>query len=234
MGVQLPLQFDFNRQQNFASFFPGNNQETHTHLQGFPVNSEHQQIQLWGAAGLGKTHLLQATCQLASEQQLSTFYLALGSTQCPPPSILDGLEDIQLVCLDDIDLIAGQDAWEHALFHFYNAHKNYGHKLLVSTSLAPVELHFSLPDLKTRLGWGLTLKLNALSDEQILGALCARAKQRGFDIPDNVGQFLIRHYDRKMAGLWDMLDKIDQTTLSRQRKLTIPLLKQIMAEPYAD
>jgi DnaA family protein len=80
------------------------------------------------------------------------------------------------------------------------------------------------------MGWGLTLKLKALSDEQQLNALIYKANDLGFEIPLNVGRFLITHYARDLASIWVLLDKINLATLAAKRKLTIPFLKQIMAD----
>lgn len=233
MAVQLPLQFEFSRQQNFSSFYPGNNLESVAHVQGFLNHPDHQQIYLWGPAGLGKTHLLQACCLNASEQQRDAFYLGLKNQPMPPFSILEGLEHIELVCIDDIHLIAGIPEWEESIFRFYNAQRQNHHKVIFSSTQAVNDMTVCLPDLKTRLSWGLSLKLSGLDDDQILMALNFKAKQMGFSIPDNVGQYLLSRYERNLPSLWQTLDKIDQTTLASKRKLTIPLLKQIMAETHA-
>jgi len=70
-----------------------------------------------------------------------------------------------------------------------------------------------------------------LNDEQLIKALIHKAYFTGFTLPDNVGRFLLAHYERDLPALWLLLDKIDQATLAAKRKLTIPFLKQIMAAP---
>jgi len=226
---QLPLQFEFQSNQNFNTFYPGNNVEVISHLQQLFKHTE-QQIFLWGEIGTGKTHLLQAICQQSSQHQQSSFYFCFEDTQLPDSEMLNGLENFDIVCFDNIEKIAGNKQWEHAFFNFFNSHRDNNKQLILSANCPPKYLTIELPDLKTRMSWGLTLKIIPLTDEQQLNALIYKANDLGFEIPVNVGKFLITHYARDLPSIWILLDKIDHATLSAKRKLTIPFLKQIMNE----
>lgn len=229
MPEQLAVQFEFQSNQSFSTYYPGDNEEIVNHLQQIFINNE-QQIFLWGTCGTGKTHLLQALSQEATSSNKTSFYYSLESDDLPDPAMLEGLEIFDLVCFDNIEHIAGNTEWEQAFFNFYNLHRDENNKLVVSADSPPKYLAIQLPDLKTRMSWGLTLKLKALSDEQQLNALIYKANDLGFEIPVKVGRFLITHYARDLPSIWILLDKIEQATLAAKRKLTIPFLKQIMAE----
>lgn len=228
--MQVPLQFEFQSNQTFASFFPGNNAEIISQLQALATDGTEQQIYLWGDTGSGKSHLLQACCQLAKSAGKDPFYLAFAAEKLPHPSLLEGLEQIELVCFDNIQLVAGDADWERALFGFYNSHRQNNHKLLLAADCPPKFLGFGLADLKTRMAWGLTLKIQTMRDDQLIDALTHKAHFLGFDIPPAVGRFLLNHYVHDLPALWLLLEKIDQATLAAQRKLTIPFLKQILSE----
>lgn len=230
MAEQLPLQFEFQSNQNFASFFPGNNAESIKHLHDFVINAQEQQIFLWGEAGLGKTHLLQACCQKAREYDKSIFYFCFKRNNLDDPAMLEGLEGLDIVCLDNIELIAGIEDWEQALFNFYNRHRDNGKQLLVSADRQPQSLLFKLPDLKTRLAWGLTLKLQPMDDQQMVKALSYKAKHMGIALAENVSAFLLSHYARDLPAMWALLEELDHASLAAKRKLTIPFLKQILRE----
>lgn len=230
MGTQLSLQFEFQTNLTFASFFPGNNAEIVNQLMGMAGEGTEQQIYLWGENGSGKSHLLQACCQYAKTEGKDPFFLAFDPNDLPPTKILEGVENIELVCFDDIQNIAGHADWERALFAFYNSHRQHNHKLLLAADCPPKFLSFELPDLKTRMAWGLTLKIQPLHDDQIIKALTFKARYLGFDLPPKVGQFLLSHYVKDLPSLWLLLEKIDRATLAAQRKLTIPFLKKILAE----
>ena len=229
MPEQLPVQFEFQSNQSFSTFYPGNNEEIVNHLQQIFINNE-QQVFLWGECGSGKTHLLQALIQKTNTCNKTSFYYSLDADNLPDPGMLEGLENFDLVCFDNIDQIAGNAGWEQTFFNFYNSHRDANNKLVVTAPCPPKYLAIQLPDLKTRMSWGLTLKLKALSDEQQLNALIYKANDLGFEIPVKVGRFLITHYARDLPSIWILLDKIEQATLAAKRKLTIPFLKQIMAE----
>lgn len=230
MPEQLPLKFEFQANQNFNTFYHADNKETINHLKNIYINNE-QQIYLWGETGSGKTHLLQATSQQSSRYKKTSFYFPLDATQLPCPSILEGLDDFDLVCLDNIEQIIENNEWEQAFFNFYNLHRDNNKQLIISASCPPKYLPFHLADLKTRMNWGLTLKLHSLSDVQQLEALIYKAHNLGFDIPHKVGRYLLTHYARDLPSIWLSLDKIEHATLAEKRKITIPFLKQIMSKP---
>ncbi len=234
MAQQLPLHFEFRANQTFNDFFPGINQEIVTHLQQCIAGLGEQQIFLWGKPGQGKTHLLQACCHQALNQNLSSFYFDLSAAGLPDPSMLSGLDEYEVVCFDNIERIAGNAAWELAFFNFFNRQRDRGHKLIVSASSAPNDIAIRLPDLRTRLNWGLTLKIQPLADNDRIAALIFKADQMGFEIAPQAGRFLLTHYDRDPASLWALLEKLDKASLAAKRKLTIPFLKQILDEQSHD
>lgn len=229
MPKQLPLQFEFQSNQNFNTFYQGSNKEVINHLQDIFINDE-QQIFLWGDTGTGKTHLLQAICQESDQYNITSFYFSFKRDQLPDTEILNGLESLDIICFDDIDKIAGNADWEHAFFNFFNLHRDNNKQLILSAHCPPKYLAIQLADLKTRMNWGLTLKLRPLTDEQQLDVLIYRARDLGFDIPIHVGRFLMSHYARDLPSIWLLLDKVNHATLAAKRKLTIPFLKQIMSE----
>ena len=227
MPEQFPVQFEFQSNQSFSTFYPGDNAEIITHLRQLFLNKE-QLIYLWGNAGTGKTHLIQAACQFANSLDKSCFSFTLNQV-LPSPSLLDGLEQLDLVCFDNIEHIAGNIEWEQAFFNFFNLHRDNNKYLLLSANCPPKFLSIQLPDLKTRMNWGLTLKLKTLTEDQQLKALIFKADDLGFKIPVAVGRFLMAHYARDLPSIWQLLDKIEHATLAEKRKITIPFLKQIMS-----
>jgi DnaA family protein len=228
MSEQLPLQFEFRANQTFDDFFAGNNREVISHLQSSVAGHGELQIFLWGQEGLGKTHLLQACCHQAHTLKRSSFYLDLSSPPLPDADILTGLDNLDLVCLDNIEAIAGKLNWEMAFFHFFNQHRDSEHTLIISAACQPNGIAVCLPDLKTRLNWGLTLKLQPLADDDQINALIIKAHRMGFEISPQVGLFLLTHYGRDLSALWRLLEKLDKASLAAKRKLTLPFLKQIL------
>ena len=230
MAEQLPLQFEFRANQTFDDYFPGNNQVIFDQLRRFATDKSGQYIYLWGSTGYGKSHLLQACCHAAAQIGLSSLCLDFKDFIEKDPALLVGFEVIDMVCLDNIDALVGHEDWELALFNFFNRHHESGKKLLLSATCPPNALPLKLPDLQTRINWGLCLNLKPFGDNDKIAALVYKAQQKGFDISPQVARFLLNHYDRKLASLWQMLDKLDSASLAAKRKLTIPFLKAVMGQ----
>ncbi len=230
MAEQLPVKFEFKANQTFDSFYPGRNQEIINQLKKSVEGNGEQLIFLWGERSHGKTHLLQACCHEAFTKGIGSFYLDFSAPESGEPGLLANLQIYEVVCLDNINYLCGNDGLELAFFNFFNQHRDLGHRLILSASCAPTAIGFRLTDLQTRINWGLPLKIQALDDHDKIAALTYKAEQKGFEIPPQTARYLLTHYDRSLASLWIMLDKLDWASLAAQRKLTIPFLKQILEQ----
>jgi DnaA family protein len=228
MQRQLPLDFEFNNEMTFSSFVAGNNEQVVDALKKLAFESSDSYLYLWGGSGAGKSHLLQAVCQSVALQKKLVALIPLSLHQQLSPEITDGLEQLPLVCIDDIGSIAGQPQWEEALFHLFNRVRDSGSHLLISGDLPPAQQSLQLNDLRSRLGWGLVLQLQPINDKQKILALQKRAHIRGMELNDELGQFLLSRYSRDMASLMKLLDTLDEASLSEQRRLTIPFVRQCL------
>lgn len=187
-----------------------------------------QFIYLVGNGGFGKSHLLQAVCHRAPEHHVSVLYLPLQEHLWLSAKVLDGLEQLALICIDDIDAIAGQPEWEEALFHLYNRVRDQHGRMIVAAKHPALQTPIVLPDLKTRLSWGLNYTLTEMEDEEKLQALQLHAKARGLDLDEAVGRFLLKRCPRDLKALFTTLEQLDQASLAEQRRLTIPFVKQVL------
>jgi DnaA-homolog protein len=225
---QTALQFEFQSNQSFANFFVGGNAEVVAMLQTLASAQGEQQILIWGETGSGKSHLLHAVCHQARQAGLNVFYLDCAAQPLPSPALLEGMEMLELVCLDNVQHLSEQSEWQRALFDFYNRHRQLNHRLVLSADAPPKFLPIELMDLKTRMGWGISLKLKALRDDELIDAFTFKARDLGFDVPPQVGRFLFNHFAQDQAALWQLLERIDRATLIEQRKLSIPFIKHIL------
>jgi len=181
---------------------------------------------LWiaGPPGSGKSHLLQAVCAHRPERRCA--YVPLGSA--PAPEMLEGLEALDLVCLDDFDRVVGEERWERALFRLVNGLSLAGSPLVVAAAAPPSELGVRLPDLVSRCQALALFRLRYLDDEERLEALRARARFRGFDLPADTARYLLRRVPRDMERLTALLDRLDTASLAASRRLTIPFVREVL------
>ncbi len=225
-GVQLTLQLQLRDDAKFSNFLPGANQSLLTSLNQLVVG-QGESIYLWGSLGVGRSHLLQACCHAASEKDVPVIYLSLADVHIKP-KMLEGMEKLVMVCLDDINAVVGDAKWEEALFHFYNKAREGNTRLLIAGDDMPQRLPIKLADLRSRLTALLSFQVAGLNDEQKILALQLRAKNRGLQLPKEVGTYLINRYPRDMAALFSVLEALDQASLVAKRRLTIPFVKLVL------
>lgn len=227
---QLPLSFPPREVFNFASYLPGDNHLAVAMVAQLAEGAGEKQLYLWSDRGRGKSHLLQAACNHAAGRQAAVCYLPAAEMLAQPAELLDGLEQLDLLCLDDVQLFAGHDDWEVALFNLINRVRASGCRLLMSANEVPENLALELADLRSRLVWGPVFQLQVLSDSDKRAALQARAQLRGLELPDNVAEYLLRHYPRDLFALFERLNALDTAAMALQRKLTIPFVKTVFAQ----
>ncbi len=231
MNQQLALNLFLRDDSTFENFYVGPNPEVCTYLQEMLQGKGDRFIYLWGCRGSGRSHLLQACCHLASEINFSTVYLPLAQEEEPlSPDVLSGLEWVDMVCLDDIDAIAKQPAWEEAFFHLYNRIIDGQTKLVVTASLPPREMIFQLPDLISRLSAAVIFQVQPLNVEEKLKAIKLHAKMRGMHLVDEVGFYLIRRTNGNLMRACQYLERLDRVSLAQRRRLSLSFVKQFCNE----
>ncbi|WP_341581670.1 DnaA regulatory inactivator Hda [Marinobacter metalliresistant] len=185
-------------------------------------------VVLCGDSDTGKSHLLQAVCHRSENRGKAAVCISIAELHPFGPGALSGLEAQDIICLDDLDRIAGDRLWEEAIFHLYNRIQDQGGLLVVGLSDLPANLPFELPDLVSRLSHGLTIQLGIYRDDDRLKILMARAEKRGLVMADDVAGYIMRRAPRRLGDLLGILDILDENSLQAQRRLTIPFVKTVM------
>lgn len=212
----------------FSNFVTANNQALVEHLQTLPTQSQFSLTYLWGYPGAGVSHLLEASCALASEMRQTAIYLPLKQLPVTADTLFEGLEQLDWVCIDDIACLETNTVWQETLFHQFNRMQMRGGRLLVGATCPPRGLHM-LADLQSRLASGLTWQVQALTDTDKMAALLQTAAARGMRLPPAVAQFLLQRYSRHLSDLLVAVERLDKAALMQQRRLTIPFVKAILA-----
>ena len=225
---QLPLEVRLSDHAIFESFYPGSNAVAVHALQQASLVDLPAVIWIWGSEGLGKSHLLQACTSKAHSQGYSTSYLPLERSFGLQPGVVDGMGDLDLICLDDIHQVAGDKQWETALFGLFEGLKGSGSRLIISAEQAPNQTSICLPDLASRLASGATYRLIPLVDQELLESLQHRATWLGMKLPTETASFLLSRVKRQTGILFPLLDQLDKAALAAQRRLTVPFVKSVL------
>jgi DnaA family protein len=188
-----------------------------------------QALYLWGPAGCGRSHLLRGLATGPGGRFLDAAQGAgplreLAESDAPPP---------RLVAVDDAHLM--DEAGQAALFALYNRWRESSaagraFALAVAGDRAPLAMPLR-EDLRTRLGWGLVLRLEPLSDADKRAALAAQASERGLQLAPEVINWMLTRHERDIRKLAALLDALDRYSLSTRRPITVPLLRAMLADP---
>ncbi len=234
---QLVLGFPEHDDRDFTTYYAGPNQALLDHLKAFWSSERpNSNLYIWGAPETGRTHLLHALCQESIEYERSAFYLPLKEYLAINEAFdeqvliqrLEGLEGMDLILLDDIDVLTGQHYWQEALFHLYNRMQETGGRMVFSASVAPRYLSIDLQDLKSRFSHSLIYQIESLTDEQKCAAFLSRARARGISLSVDVANYIMSRCQRSFAHLIEVLDRLDRRSLEAKRRMTIPFVKEVM------
>ncbi len=179
-------------------------------------------VYLWGPGGSGKTHLLRALGHACQQQGLG---VTRFDAQAPVPWSFD--PSVSLLLLDDVHLLPTQAQRE--AFALLVEAQSHGVPWAAAGPVPPVDLPLR-DDLRSRLGWGQVHAVQPLSEAQTRAVLRREADRRGVFLSDEVMDYLLSRFARDLGHLMQMLDRLDEYALAHARALTVPLLRQMLAE----
>ncbi|HWH81071.1 MAG TPA: DnaA regulatory inactivator Hda [Burkholderiaceae bacterium] len=217
---QLPLALGERAARTFDNFQPGANGAAIAHLRA--LGAAAAPAYLWGPSGSGKTHLLRALVgRFEAQGARAGWFSALDA----PPWSFD--EAWVLAVIDDCDrLDAGQ---QHAAFALFVEAASHGVPLVAAGRMPPVDLALR-EDLRTRLGWGHVFAIEPLREAEVRAALRREADRRGAFLSDDVMNYLLTHFERDLGHLMALLDRLDEFSLVGKRAITVPMLKEMIAQ----
>jgi DnaA-homolog protein len=193
------------------NFFPGRNGAAIAALRD-ALRGEERFVYLWGAAGSGRSHLLQAFASAAGGS-----YLCAPQFDCPAAAASVAIDDIER-----LDIVG-----QLAVFDLYNAMRQRNGTLVAAGSRPPADLPLR-EDLRTRAGSGIVLQLHPLSEPEKREALSRQASERGLRIGDDILDYLLTRFSRDMGTQMAVLDALDRLSLQTRRPPTLALLREAL------
>ena len=223
---QLTFPWNKDNKSSFDSFYAS---KLNKHLLSLLQNNTFKDdLLIFGTKDSGKTYLLQALCNHFSNQGKSSFYLPMKQAKELSVDILESLENMELVCIDGIESIVGNKVWEIGLFNLINRSLNSENRLIFTSSKNIDVMNFELTDLDSRLRKIQSHELYALADDEILSALKHIANLRSIELGSKEAQYLLTYANRNISDLVQILESLDQLSMEMKRKITIPLIKEVI------
>lgn len=178
-------------------------------------------LYLWGSAGAGKSHLLQAWIGDVKGGGAEAFYVNAAQE-----SLLDWVRDADCLAVDHVENLNAQE--QVILFSIFNQFKDQSDGfLLLAGNVPPAQLNLR-EDLRTRMGACLVYEVKPLSDEEKISALMALAKNRQLTVSVEVFNYLLAHWRRDLASLLAMFNVLDKYSLATKKPITLYLLKTLL------
>lgn len=218
---QIPIDFSFVTEKTFDNFIIGNNEAIIKSLLVFPEIKPTNIITVYGEKSSGKTHLCKATGNISDNKSIY-----INSDNAGSLSIKEDL--CSFLIIDDIDLILKKFDIEEKIFTLVNDFILNDKGILVTSTINLKKIKFKIPDLLSRFSWGLSFKINDLSDLDKIKVLKKYSHERGLTLSPLVCDYIITHFKRELYYLCNSIRYLDQKSLSLKKKITIPFIKKII------
>ena len=225
MNKPQQLTFPWSKQNKFTFddfFFDSPNEEVKLALKN------NDDIFLYGTEDSGKSFLLQSTCNYYASDYKSSVYIPISEAIKHETGFIDSLEGLDLICLDDIDLIASNKDWEVGIFNLINDCLSSNSRLIFSSSKNPSSINFELDDLRSRIKRIDHIELYPISDANLPEAIKLVSQLRSINLGDKEINYLVTYTKRNMSDLIEIIGKLDQLSMELKRKITVPLIKEII------
>ena len=183
---------------------------------------------IYGTKQSGKTFLLQAMCNSYSSMRKSSLYVPLKKVMNYGVEIFESLENIDLICIDGIEQVVSKTEWEKEIFNLINKSLISKSRLILTSSKDLKSLSFSLPDLESRIKKIQSYELYPIDDKDIIDALKYISQFKSINLGDKEAKYLVTYSQRDISNLIQILESLDQLSMEMKRKITIPLIKEII------
>ena len=218
---QLILPYQKNVKKNFDSFFCDNkkNDQIIENIKDI-FDYKNNQIYIWGDKSFGKSHLLYAACNYFSEKNKKCVYLPLNDHKKFQSDILDGFDDYDLICIDDINLICQKKDWEFSFFVLINKILDKSKKIIFTSSSSLALNNVDLKDFHSRLASSLVFMINSPNDITKANILKRIILEKEYNINLDICEYLLKRKYRDIDSLLKIIDKIGRYSLSTNKKIS--------------
>ena len=180
-------------------------------------------IYVWGEEGAGKSHLLRAWVAQALDAGKKAVYIDAAATP-----LTEAAFEAEYLAIDQIEKLGNEE--QALLFAVFNRFRNSGKGfLLLSSEHTPQQLVIR-EDLRTRMAYCLVYEVKPLTDQEKIDALVSMAAARQVTVDPEIFEYLLNHWRRDMDNLMQMLDTLDNYAVTMGKRITLPLLRQLLKQ----
>lgn len=189
---------------------------------------EDDDLFLYGIKKSGKSFLLQSVCNFYASKNKSSLYIPIAEVMKYGISFMDSLDNLDVICIDDIDLINFDKEWEIAIFNLINDCLISKCRLIFSSAFNPSSIKFDLKDLISRIKKMDHIELFPVSEDKLNDALNFICNLRSINLGEKEINYLVTYSKRNISDLINIINKLDKTSMQLKRKITVPLIKEVI------
>jgi chromosomal replication initiator protein len=234
-----------NPRYTFDNFVVGSSNR-HAHAYSLAVADSpakaYNPLFIYGGVGLGKTHLIQAICNLVISRSKSRPKICYLSSERFTNELIDAIQHhstsnfrqryrhVDVLVIDDIHFIAGKESTQEEFFHTFNALYD-AHKQIVFSSDRPPKEIANLQDrLVSRFGWGLTTDIQPPDLETRVAILKKKIEREPVVVPDDVIFFIAQLIKTNVRELEGALIRTIAYSLLEEHPITLALAKEVLKD----
>ena len=184
---------------------------------------------LWGKKGAGKNYLLHSINREFLEKKLHSAFISFENSLLDNPSVLDGLEDLDVIFIESMEQFPSSKEWELALFNLINACLLKECKIFISSQVTAKHMEINLVDLKSRLLAFPAFELPEINEDEKLKAMQEAASRKGWELEDNVLSYILTHTSRNLSDLMSLMNELDTFSLEKKKKVSIALVRELIS-----
>jgi chromosomal replication initiator protein len=234
-----------NPRYRFLDFVVGpSNQLAYAASQNVSENpaSIYNPLFIYGGAGLGKTHLLNAIGHKILEERPSARVI-YTSTETFVNEMINSIRSMKMddfrnkyrtrcdiLLIDDIQFISGKDRTQEEFFHTFNTLFESHRQIVLSSDSYPQEIPKLEDRLRTRFQWGLIADIHAPEIETRIAILQKKADQEGMDIPDDVAMFIASKIKSNIREIEGSIKRLGAFSSMYGKPITLDFAKNALRE----
>lgn len=194
---------------------------------------------LYGGVGLGKTHLLHAIGQTCHARNMRVLYLSSEQftndlveaiRTHTTDSFRDKYRGAEVLLVDDIQFIAGKESTQEEFFHTFNALRDTGHQIVLSSDRPPKAMVTLEERLRSRFEWGLIVDIQPPDFETRLAILQNKAAHLQVQVPDDVLTFIAGNVESNIRELEGALNQVLAVTRLTHQPFTVETAKSALGD----
>lgn len=195
---------------------------------------------VYGASGVGKTHLCHAIGNRIQEIHpekrvlyVSAHLFTIQYTEAVRKNTLNDFmyfyQGVDVLILDDIQELIGKDKTQNTFFHIFNHLHLLGKQLILTSDKAPVDLQGMEERLVTRLKWGVTLEMERPDLDLRKKILKNKISHDGVEIPEDVFDFIASNVTENVRDVEGIVASLLAHSTAFNRPIDLPLAKQVIS-----